>query len=209
MEDFYDFIAKGYGSNQYNDELLYLDSIDSPKLEKEIVKAKNKNVLEIGAGVGRITKKIFDASPLYLQCVEPSLESKKILAKLFPKVKVSSSVEGVKNNQFDYIFVVQTLIHIKNKSNFIKQLSRLLLPGGKLVLSILAQEKPLYAEAGTKKIYQDIYPNKIEDIKNYLRLVGLKVVDEDKVSVDNARINLFGSENLGKILSWYIVAENI
>lgn len=203
MSSFYDIHAKS--QEHLDSDESFLNSIDSPKLDREIENVKNKKVLEVGAGTGRIAKKILKSKPSVFICTEPSEEARKVLDNL--GIQNLSSLNEIAES-FDYIFVVQTLIHIQNKKEFIQQLSKLLNKKGKIVLSILAQKDPSYIEINGQKIFQEIYPNNIEVIKTDISSIGLNIIEQDTVIVDESRIELFGAENKGKTLSWYLVVQN-
>ena len=204
---FYDLLAKNHLSNNEKEEYNYLNKLDSQEFFNEIRKVKGKKVLEIGSGTGRITEKIINEHPSALVSVEFSSKTAKILSNKFPKLILLKSLSQVKD-KFDFIIFAHTLIHVKEKSKVFEKLASLLCPGGKIVLSELFQEKPLYVlDKSGNKVFQEIYPINVNEIKLLVKDKGFLITKEEIVKVDSNKIPPFEKSEIGKNLTWFLILE--
>lgn len=203
--DFYDLDAEQV--KEIDAEEIHLNILESKYLSQEIKKVTDKLVLEIGAGRGRITKMILDSKPLKLTCIEKSKKTRELLKNRFNNIEVKKSLDEI-YVKYNYIIIVNTLVHIKNKSEVIEDIGRILKSGGKLIISDLYQDEPLsIKDSSGKEVFQEIYKNEFGEIKNKLIDNGFKILREDKVIVDNAKAEILGKKNIGRPLTHFILAE--
>ena len=77
--------------------------------------------------------------------------------------------------QFDVIYSSLTFMHIQDKLSAIQKISTLLTNNGLFVLSIDKNQNE-YIDMGDRKI--KIYPDNPNDIRNYLSISKLKIINE-------------------------------
>ena len=109
-------------------------------------------------------------------------------------------------SQFDVIYSSLTFMHIQDKLSAIQKIATLLTNNGLFVLSI-DKNKNEYIDMGDRKI--KIYPDNPNDIRSYLSITKLKIVNEfetdyayvmvsTKASSDcQAKCNTFFKKSLG------------
>ena len=117
----------------YNDEInnlidTYFESL-KPILKKL---PKAANILEVGCGNGFVLEKIYQSGYKNIFGVEPSINA---VNKAPKNIKTKIMVNMFKSNlfpknKFDLIFLFQTLDHISNPNNFIKECHRITKSGG-------------------------------------------------------------------------------
>jgi SAM-dependent methyltransferase len=93
---------------------------------------KNANILEIGCGNGFILEKIYQSGYKNVFGIEPSTDA---VSKASKNIKNKITINMFKNNlfpknKFDLIFLFQTLDHIPNPNEFIKECYRISNQGG-------------------------------------------------------------------------------
>ena len=158
----------------------YMDKWDGDVFFKNMKLDKNKCVLEIGIGTGRLAikaaplcKKLtgVDISPKTIQKAKCNLSS-------FDNINLicGDFLEMSFDEQYDVIYSSLTFMHIKDKQSAIIKVYSLLKTGGVFVLSIdKNQEK--YIDYGTRKI--EVYPdNKDDIIKLFDGLLHLEKISE-------------------------------
>lgn len=96
------------------------------------------HVLEIGSGEGYGLKQLAPKSNTYTAIdkydtpIDPSLKEKYTITFLQTNVPPLS---GIADNSMDIVVTFQVIEHIKNDKEFVKEIYRVLKPGGKLVLT--------------------------------------------------------------------------
>jgi 2-polyprenyl-3-methyl-5-hydroxy-6-metoxy-1,4-benzoquinol methylase len=96
------------------------------------------NLLEIGCGVGRGLDVLAESSTQYTG-VDKNDQLLEQLRQAYPKLHFISRhippLDGIASNSFDYVVTFQVIEHIPNDDLFIKEIHRVLKPGGKLLLT--------------------------------------------------------------------------
>ena len=121
----------------------YFLKLKARKLQEWVAKHLNytpKKILDFGCGDGAMTnevKKLFPNSTIY--GVDPSSESIEIAKKEYPEIPFyvsRTTVPFFENNLFDVIYCAGVFHHIpyKEHADYIRELSRIVRPGGLLVL---------------------------------------------------------------------------
>ena len=157
----------------------YMDKWDGKKFIDKMNINKEKSVLEIGVGTGRIAI-----------CVVP-------LCRFFYGVDISpKTIERAKENlsvhknaelicddflnvdfgcEFDIIYSSLTFMHIKDKQRAFDKVSEVLSATGKFVLSI-DKSQSNYIDMSTRKIR--IYPDSVYKTVEYIKNAKLKIEEQ-------------------------------
>lgn len=156
----------------------YMDQWDGQSFIDFMELNKDKTVLEIGVGTGRLAVRTaplcahfygVDISPKTIKRAELNLQNYANV-----KLKCCNFKDLVFSNTFDVIYSSLTMMHIQHKQLFIDKVSSLLNLNGRFVLSIdKNQEK--HITYGDRKIR--IYPDNPLDIIEYFKKAGIKLLN--------------------------------
>lgn len=160
----------------------YMDKWDGQIFINSLQLNKNKNVLEIGVGTGRLAIKVIpnckhftgiDFSPKTIERAKENLErfdNKTLICDDFFDYSFTK--------KFDVIYSSLVLWHIKEKQAFIDKVASLLSKNGRFVLSI-GDDQSEELDCTIRKI--QMYPDTIEDTVNFLKKSNLKVTSINRV----------------------------
>ncbi len=157
----------------------YMDKWDGERFVECMRLDKNKSVLEIGIGTGRIAVK---TAPLCRDFLGIDI-SPKTIQRAADNLSFCQNVELVCDDfmsfefdrRFDVIYSSLTFMHIENKCQAIQKIASLLNDGGMYVLSI-DKNKSEYIDMGTRKV--KIYPDDPLDICDYIHRAKLDITDQ-------------------------------
>jgi SAM-dependent methyltransferase len=93
-----------------------------------------KRILDVGAGGGGIGRAIKAEAPKELVAIEIDLRAHEILAQHYNRVL--TDITPVKNEQFDWIIILDVLEHMAKPAIFLSELRKLLAPGGAILISV-------------------------------------------------------------------------
>lgn len=172
---------------------------------------KNRNVAEIGAGIGSFSEAILDEGPRYLTLVEPDQSFVTILIQKFVKFSIDlkvfhGTIDALSTSQkYDVICYFDVLEHIENDEAEVARALGLLRENGNLIILVPAFQV-LYSEFDhaighfrrydiekMKKIFSG-YPVRVGC--HYLDSCGLLL------SILNRFILRSGSPKIGQIAFW-------
>ena len=100
-------------------------------LQKEVT---GKSILDVGAGGGGIGLTISSLQPKSMTAVEIDTRAHKALHKTYNLVV--TDLDSLQEQDFDWIVALDILEHLPNPEEYLKNLKRLLAPGGKILLSV-------------------------------------------------------------------------
>ena len=157
----------------------YMDKWDGDKFIESMQLDKSKTVLEIGIGTGRLAIKVapnckslcgIDISEKTIGRATENLSTYQNI-KLVCGDFMSCEFEA----QFDVIYSSLTFMHIQDKLSAIQKIANLLTNNGLFVLSIDKNQNE-YIDMGDRKV--KIYPDNPNDIRSYLSISKLKIINE-------------------------------
>lgn len=151
----------------------YMDKYDGKQFIDLLNLDKSKNVLEIGCGTGRITKKIVNNFSYYTG-IDISKKTVFAAKEHFKNYDNISFIHGDFinydfNNTYDVIFSTLTFMHFKDKKKVLVKAFNLLNCNGTFVLSI-DKNNQNFIDTGYSKI--KVFPDNPEKISKILTSVG-------------------------------------
>ena len=157
----------------------YMDKWDGGRFIESMKLNKNKTVLEIGVGTGRLAMKVaplcqlfwgIDISPKTITRATENLSSChniKLICDDFMSFEFADC--------FDVIYSSLTFMHIEDKLSAIKKIASLLNGDGIFVLS-MDKNRDKFIDMGTRKI--EIYPDDPIITRDFILEANLNLVDE-------------------------------
>ena len=175
----YDLLIDENNDPVYDAEPLksYMNKWDGQQFIDSLQLSKEKSVLEIGVGTGRLAVRVapecrkffgIDISPKTIQRAKENLKGHSNVTLICDDFMSYHSVR-----KFDVIYSSLTFMHIKNKQAAINKVKSLLNSGGRFVLSIDKNQSDTI-DCGTRKI--KIYPDRKEDIMRYINRSGMRLI---------------------------------
>lgn len=156
----------------------YMDKWDGQDFIYKMELDKDKSVLEIGVGTGRLAVRVaplcgqfygIDISTKTIDRAKENLSEQtnvKLLCGDFQTLDISYS--------FDVIYSSLTFMHIEEKQTAINKVVALLKDSGKFVLSI-DKNRDGFIDTGTRKI--TVFPDTPAEIKSYISNSGLLLIE--------------------------------
>ena len=132
-------------AHEYDDLEKFWDSFEQDKLAPYIAQASDKEVLDAGAGTGRVSLRL-QAAGAKVTALDISPEMLALLQQKEPEIEV---VEGdmeampFEDEKFDMVFSSLALVHLKKPDVFLDECYRVLKDDGKLVLVNIHYRKPM------------------------------------------------------------------
>ena len=154
----------------------YMSRWDGQRFIEALELTKNKKVLEIGIGTGRIAVKVapfcmtltgIDISPKTIERAKENLKEYKNISFIcddFSDYQFSET--------FDVIYSSLTMMHFKNKATVITKVDKLLNDHGIFCLSIDKNQSE-YIDMGNRKVR--VYPDTLVNIKSLIEATAMSV----------------------------------
>ena len=165
----------------------YMNTWDGNPFLEALELSKNKSVLEIGVGTGRIAVKVapccfkltgIDISPKTIERAKDNLNEYSNIS------FICGDFNGHEFNEtFDVIYSSLTMMHFENKEAVINKVDKLLNDNGIFCLSIDKNQSE-YIDMGTRKI--KVYPDNLDNIVSIIGETTMSVVNV--IETDNAYI---------------------
>ena len=165
----------------------YMNTWDGKPFLEALELSKNKSVLEIGIGTGRIAVKValccfkltgIDISP---KTIDRAKDNLKEYGNILFVCSDFNSYEF--EETFDVIYSSLTMMHFKDKATVITKVDKLLNDNGIFCLSIDKNQSE-YIDMGTRKI--KVYPDNLDNIISIIGETAMSVVKV--IETDNAYI---------------------
>ena len=157
----------------------YMDKWDGQAFIDSMELDKNKSVLEIGVGTGRLAVRVapicgkfcgIDISP---KTIERAKENLAVYRNI--DLICADFLYYKFDRKFDVIYSSLTFMHIEEKQTAINKVAAMLKDGGKFVLSV-DKSKSEYIDTGTRKI--KIYPDTKEKTVEFIKAAGLTILNQ-------------------------------
>lgn len=154
----------------------YMSQWDGQRFIEALELTKNKKVLEIGIGTGRIAVKVapfcmtltgIDISPKTIERAKENLKEYKNISFIcddFSDYQFSET--------FDVIYSSLTMMHFKNKKTVITKVDKLLNDDGIFCLSIDKNQSE-YIDMGNRKVR--VYPDTLVNMKSLIEATAMSV----------------------------------
>lgn len=154
----------------------YMSQWDGERFIAALELTKNKKVLEIGIGTGRIAVKVapfcmtltgIDISPKTIERAKENLKEHKNISLIcddFSDYQFSGT--------FDVIYSSLTMMHFRDKKQVVTKIDTLLNEDGTFCLSI-DKNPSEYIDMGTRKIR--VYPDTLDNIKSLIKETAMSV----------------------------------
>lgn len=175
----YDLLIKENNNPVHDPEPLrkYMDKWDGQQFIDSLLLTKEKSVLEIGVGTGRLAVRVapecrefcgIDLSPKTVKRAKENLKEQTNVALI-----CGDFMSYEFGRKFDVIYSSLTFMHIKDKQAAINKVKPLLNDGGRFVLSVDKNQSDTI-DYWTRKI--KIYPDNKEDITRYIAHSGMSLI---------------------------------
>lgn len=165
----------------------YMNGWDGEKFVEALELTKNKNVLEIGIGTGRLAVRVaphcrkltgIDISPKTVERAKENLKDYKNISFICDDFNVHEFCET-----FDIIYSSLTMMHFKQKAQVIAKIDTLLNDNGIFCVSLDKNESE-YIDMGTRKI--KVYPDTADGITSLVEATAMsvaKVIETEKAYI--------------------------
>ena len=165
----------------------YMNGWDGEKFVEALELTKNKNVLEIGIGTGRLAVRVaphcrkltgIDISPKTVERAKENLKDYKNISFICDDFNVHEFCET-----FDIIYSSLTMMHFKQKAQVIAKIDTLLNDNGIFCVSI-DKNVSKYIDMGTRKI--KVYPDTADSITSLVEATAMsvaKVIETEKAYI--------------------------
>lgn len=179
--NYYDALIDENNDPVHDPKLLqdYMDKWDGQAFIDSMELNKDKSVLEIGVGTGRLAVRVVplcgefygvDISSKTIECAEENLgdfKNARLICADFSSYEFGRT--------FDVIYSSLTFMHIKSKQSAINKVAALLNDNGRFVLSIDKNQSE-FINTGIRKIR--IFPDTMEKTEEYINAAGLTIINQ-------------------------------
>ncbi len=185
--------AEGYdlAAEDYDKKEKYLNSFEKGKFLSLLPETKDKKILDVGAGTGRVSL------PLVLSGAQvTALDiSEKILELLKRKNKKITTVVGeaenlpFENESFDIVTAAFLIVHLKDPKIFFDEVYRVLKPDGLFLVSNINQKEPPVVKTKEGDIQIKSYYHRPEKIKDSLQDLAFSIEKEEMIFESEVWVN--------------------
>ncbi len=156
----------------------YMNQWDGERFIKSLNLSKDKEVLEIGIGTGRLALKVvpFCRKLTGIDISSKTIERAKLhLGSYDVDLICGDFLKYAFNKQFDVIYSSLTFMHFENKEEVFEKIYHLLRQNGTFVFSI-DKNQDEYLDYGTRKI--KVYPSTSEEIHALIHNTNFSIIEE-------------------------------
>lgn len=175
----------------YDQKEKYLNSFEQEKIFELLGEIKNKEVLDIGAGTGRLTN-ILTQKGAEVTALDISKEMLEVLRRKNPLIKTVIGVAenlSFKDNIFDLVVSTFLIVHLKDFTKFFNEVYRVLKNDGLFLLTNINQKEPPRVDTRGGSIKIESYYHRPEEVKEVLTETAFNIEKEIFIKEKNTWIN--------------------
>jgi ubiquinone/menaquinone biosynthesis C-methylase UbiE len=184
---------QGYNlaAEEYDKREAYLGSFEKNKLIPLLGNLKGKNILDVGAGTGRLSVSFAKAGAT----VTALDVSEKMLAKLIGKNTNIKILVGEAENlpfekeSFDIVAAAFLIVHLKNPTRFFDEVYRVLKNDGIFIVTNINQTDPPKIKTKAGEIVIESFYHRPEKIREILESLAFGIENEEFVKENDVWIN--------------------
>lgn len=182
---------EGYNllADYYNKKEKYWDSFEKDQVLPLLGNIKEKKVLDVGAGTGRLVSRLVNAGAevTALDISEEML--KKIKNKNIKKIVGEAEDLSFDDNSFDVVIATFLIVHLKDLGRFFDEVYRVLKPGGLFLVTNINQRKAPEIKIGKDLVEVKSYYHKPELVVEELEDLAFEVLQNKFVKEGETWIN--------------------
>jgi len=188
---------EGYNlaAQNYDKKKSYLDSFEKGEVISLLGDVKDKIILDVGAGTGRITVELakkgaevtaLDVSEKMLNSLKSKVKSQKSRIQI-----IQGDAENLpfEDNCFDVVTAAFLIVHLKNPQHFFDEVYRVLKDGGTFLVTNINQRRPPEVETKQGTIIIESYYHRPEKIREMLEELAFSVEEERFVKEGEVWVN--------------------
>jgi ubiquinone/menaquinone biosynthesis C-methylase UbiE len=133
MINYDELVKKGYFEEEYRPAVRVRNSV----FKNILTKIENSKVLDIGSGPGVLSKYLDDSNEIFLFDISfESLKTAKSTIRNAHFIQGSAEKLPFAEGYFDVVLMLDVIEHIRNDKEVIRECTRVLRKGGRLILSV-------------------------------------------------------------------------
>ncbi len=175
----------------YDQKEKYLNSFEQNKILPLLGDIKDKQVLDIGAGTGRLSLQ-FAKGGAQVMALDVSAKMLELVKRKNHKVQtIVGDAENLpfENNSFDVVTAAFLIVHLKDPARFFDEVYRVLKDGGRFVVTNINQKDPPEVKTKEGNIIIESFYHRPEKIKEILELLAFQVEEEIFVKENEVWVN--------------------
>jgi ubiquinone/menaquinone biosynthesis C-methylase UbiE len=164
-------------AGDYDKKEKFLNSFEQNKIIPLFGELKSKNILDVGAGTGRLALTLQKAGA-QVTALDVSFEMLKVLADKNNKI---DTVVGEAQNlpfadkTFDFVTAAFLVVHLKNPLSFFDEAYRVLKDSGKLIITNINQKEPPEVKTKQGKIKIESFYHRPEKLVEGLESLAFTI----------------------------------
>jgi len=165
--------------NDSKEMIDYMNRWDGQRFIEYMDLRKDKDVLEIGVGTGRIAQRIISNCHLFVgvdlspKTIKRASENLKIYKN---KILICDDFLRVDcKRSYDIVYSTLTFMHIKEKEKAIRKVASILKKSGRFVLSI-DKSQEMILDYGTRKI--EVFPDRPKETEKNIKNANMVIIEK-------------------------------
>lgn len=182
----YDLAAEFYDQKE-----KYLNSFEQNKILPLLGDIKDKQVLDIGAGTGRLSLQLVKGGA-QVMALDVSAKMLELIKRKNKKIQTTvADAESLPfdNGSFDVVTAAFLVVHLKDPTRFFDEVYRVLKDGGRFVVTNINQKDPPEVKTKEGDIIIESFYHRPEKIKEILESLAFQVEQEVFVKENDVWVN--------------------
>lgn len=184
---------EGYNlaAKQYDKKNAYLNSFEQDELWRMIGDVDTLDVLDVGAGTGRISVRLSHEGA-HVTALDVSSEMLEVLMKKDRKIQtIIGDAEKLpcKDETFDMVISTFVIVHLADPKRFFDEVYRVLRPGGIFIVTNINQKRPPEVETNQGNIIIESYYHRPEMVREILEDLAFEIIEEKMIYENDVWIN--------------------